>query len=80
MERQHRLIDLQTQTVDEGRGVRVISTYVVPYHRVLKTVHCPVPGCPEIAHITGRLQEHFIYQNYHSRVELVHEGRETLPC
>ena len=52
---------------------------MVYFHRVLKTMLCPVPGSLAIENIVGRLWEHFIYRHFHSRVELVQERRETLP-
>ena len=37
------------------------TTYVVPFHRVLKMLKCPVTGCLAVAHSAGRLRDHFIY-------------------
>ena len=36
-------------------------------------------GCPEVAHIAVRLQEHFMYPHFQSQVAVIQEGKETLP-
>ena len=43
----------QTRGVDEVGGGP--TTYVVSFPKVLQEVRCPVPGCPEVAHSSGRL-------------------------
>ena len=37
------------------------TTYVVSFPRMFEEVRCPVPGCPAVAHIAGRLRKHFMY-------------------
>ena len=54
-------------------------TYVVSFPRVFQEVKYPVPGCLLVAHSVGRLQEHFIYRNFWSKVVVVKEGEELLP-
>ena len=52
---------------------------VVSVPWVIKTVHRPVQGCLDIVHSAGRIQEHFMYRNFHSRVALVQEGGRSCP-
>ena len=56
-----------------------LNTYVVSLTRVFQLVKCPVPVFPEVAHSTGRLQEHFMYRHFWSHVAVVQEGAEQLP-
>ena len=63
--------------VDEVGGGT--TTYVVYFPRLLQTVKCPVLGCPEVSHSAGRLQYHFMYCQFWSKVAVVQEGAETLP-
>ena len=56
----------QTREVEIGGGGGI--TYVVSLPWVLKTVRCPVPGCPEIAHSAGRMREHLMYRNFFVRI------------
>ena len=53
---------------------------MVYFPRVLKTVRCLVTGCPAVAHITGRLREHFMYRHFFLPIAVVQEGMEPLPC
>ena len=48
---------------------------MVYFPRVLKTVICPVLGCPEIAHSAGRMRENFMYRHFFARIAVVQEGR-----
>ena len=48
----------QTREVEIVGGVLV--TYVVYFHRVLKTVRCLATVCPAVAHSAGRLRENFM--------------------
>ena len=50
----------KTREVEVGGGGP--ATYMFYFPRALKTVDCPVPGCPEVAHSSERLREHFMYQ------------------
>ena len=47
---------------------------------VLKMVSCPVTGYTAAAHIAGRPRENFMDRNFLSRIEVVKEGREPIPC
>ena len=38
-----------------------------------------MPVCPEIAHSTGQIREHFMYIYFRSKVAGLQEGREPLP-
>ena len=62
---------------DEEGGVT--TTYVVSLPRVLKLAKCLVPGCLEIVHSAGQLQEKFIYRHFRSQVVVVQEVEELLP-
>ena len=53
---------------------------MVFFPKVLQEVICPVPGCPSVAHSAGRLCEHFMFRHFRSKVAVVQEGKETLPC
>ena len=52
---------------------------MVCFPKVIHEVRCPVPGCPSVAHRSGRLHQHFIYRHLISKEVVVQEGRETLP-
>ena len=59
MEILHGICAPQTRGVDEkGEGP---TTYVVSFPRILQSVRYLMPGCPEVAHIAGRLQENFMF-------------------
>ena len=78
MARSHVICVSQTRGVDEvGLGS---ATYMVSLPRVLHEVKCLVPGCPSVAHSAGRPHEHFMYCHFRSKVAVVQEGMETLPC
>ena len=47
---------------------------------VMKTVRFPVTGCLEVAHSTGRMRINFHVQTLFSRIEVVQEGKDPLPC
>ena len=55
------------------------TTYVVSLSRVIHSVRCPMPGCPEVAHSAGKLHDHFIYRHFWSQVVVVQEGAGPLP-
>ena len=77
MARSHSICVPHTRGVYEvGVGM---STYVVSFPRVLHEAKFPVPGCPSVAHSSGRLREHFMYCHFRSNVAVVQEGTETLP-
>ena len=48
---------------------------MVSFHRIMKSVECPVPECPEISHSAGSMQEHFMYRHFFSKVAVLQEGR-----
>ena len=76
MARSHSICVPHTRGVYEvGVGM---STYVVSFPRVLHEAKFPVPGCPPVAHSSGRLREHFMYCHFRSNVAVVQEGTETL--
>ena len=66
------------------RGVEEVgvslNTYVVSFPKALHTVKFPVTGCIMVAHSVGRLQEHFTYLHFLSKVVVFQEGEEPLPC
>ena len=37
-------------------------------------------GCLEVAYHDGRLREHFMYRKVFSRIEVVQESKDPLPC
>ena len=41
---------------------------------ILKTVKCPVIGCPEVAHSAGQLREHFMFRHFFLWIAVVQEG------
>ena len=67
----------QTRGVNEVGGGPTI--FVVSFPRVLKSVKCPVLGCPEVAHSAGRQQKFLMYQHFRSQVAVVQEGAELIP-
>ena len=69
-------------TVDEGGGGGGgggLVTYMVSFPRAMKTVRCPVPGCPAVSHSAVRMREHFIYRHFFYRIAVVKEGTAPLP-
>ena len=52
---------------------------MVSFPRVLKSVRCPVPGFPAVAHSAGRMRENFMYRHLFARIAVVQEGRDPLP-
>ena len=73
--RQHGRSPPQIREVQIGGGA---ITFVVSFPRLLKTVRCPVPGCPAVAHSAGRMREHFMYRYFFARIAVVQEGREPM--
>ena len=62
MERAHGRLLPQVRGVDvRGGGLEV---YKVSFPRILKSVQCPMEGCPAKAKTLGRLREHFIFSNF----------------
>ena len=55
------------------------KTYVVSFPRVIQLVRCLVPGYPAVAHSSGRLQEHSMFQHFWYRIAVIQEGKELLP-
>ena len=53
--------------------------YMVSFPRVMKSVDCPVYGCPERAHIPGRLRDNFMYRNWKSNIVILQEGLAPIP-
>ena len=77
MARIHEICIIQTRGVDEVGGRK--TTYVVSFPRALQTVKFSVLGCLEVSHGVGRLQEHFVYRQFWSKVEVYQEWVELLP-
>ena len=64
------------QGVDEvGLGP---TTYVVSFPKVLQEVRRLVPGCPAVAHSSGRLHKHFMFRHFRSKVVLFQEDKDPL--
>ena len=57
-----------------------LATYVVSFSRVLQEVKFTVPGCLSVAHSAGRLSVHFMHRHFRSKVVVVQDGKELLPC
>ena len=51
--------ELGGDRVERGAGGEAV-TYVFTFPWVLNMVICPLAGCPEVVHITGRIREHFM--------------------
>ena len=60
---------LRTRGVDELGECP--STYVVSFPIILQEVDFPVPGLPAISHSAGRLQKHFMYLHFRSKLAVV---------
>ena len=48
--------------------------------RVLQEVKFRVPGCPTVVHSALRLRKNFIYCHFISKVTVIQEETEPLPC
>ena len=46
--------------------------------RILKSVECPVEGCPARENTLGRLRENFMCQHWKLKVAIMQEGPEHL--
>ena len=66
----------QTQGVDIGRGG--LDTYVVYLPRVMKSVACPVEGCPEKAKNLKIIIDHLMYKHWMSKIAVIQEVPEPL--
>ena len=60
----------------EGGGSDI---YKVSFPRIIKSVECPVEGCPARAKTPGRLRKHLMYRHWNSEVAIMQEGTEPLP-
>ena len=78
MARNHGISIPQTRWVDVIWGG--LTTYVVSLPKVIQEVRCQVPGCPAVAHRAVRLQELFMYRHFISKMAVIQEGKELLPC
>ena len=76
-ERAHVRVLPQVRGVDFGGGG--LEVYKVSFYRILKSVDCPVEGCPAKAKTPGRLREHFMFRHWKSKVAIFQEGPEPLP-
>ena len=52
---------------------------MVSFPWVLQEVKIPVSWCPAVVHNAG-IREHFMYRHFRSKVVVVQEGAEPLPC
>ena len=78
MARSHGICAPQIRVVDEV-GV-LPTTYVVSFLKVILEAICPLPGCPEVTHSIGRLCKHFMFHHFRSKLAVLQEGKELLPC
>ena len=60
----------------EGGGLEV---YKVSFPWILKSVDCPVEGCPAKAKTPGRLRGDFIFRHWKLKVAILQERPEPLP-
>ena len=77
MDRAHGRLLPQVRGVDVG-GVG-LEIYKVSFPRIIKSVDCPVEGCPAKAKTLGRLREHFMFRHWKFKVTILQEGPEPLP-
>ena len=52
---------------------------MLSFARVLHEVKCPVPWILAVAHSAGRIQKHFMYRHFISKVAMVQEGKDPPP-
>ena len=69
LDRSHGLVLPQVRGVYIGGGGSDIYKVLLP--QILKSVECLVKGYPERAKTPGILREHFMYQNWKSRVAIM---------
>ena len=77
MESYHRIVIPHNRGVEVGGGGP--ETYVVSFPQALKSVACPVDGCPERAHNPVRLRENFMYWHWKAKISILQEGLAPLP-
>ena len=52
---------------------------MVSFPWIPKSVECLVEGCVVRENTLGRLQEHFMYRHWKSKVAIVQEGPSLIP-
>ena len=62
----------QVRGVDVGGGG--LEVYEVSFTQILKSVDCPVEGCPAKEKPPVRLREHFMFLHWKSKVDIFQEG------
>ena len=77
MERSHGIVLPQIRGVEFGGGGP--ETYKVSFPRILKSLECPVEGCPARGNTPGSLRGHFMYQHCKLKVAIIKEGPYPLP-
>ena len=77
MEIAHGIVLTQTRGVDVGGWGP--EKCVLSFPRVLNSVACPLDRCLTRANNPGSLREHFVYQNWKSKVAILQGGPEPLP-
>ena len=76
MYRYHGIFLTQSRGVDVRGGGS--ETYVVSLLQILKSVECPVEGCPARANNPGRLRYHFMYRHCKAKVAIIQEVLKPL--
>ena len=73
----HGIVMSYTRGLEISRGGT--DTYVVSFPQELKSVACPVYGCPARAHNTGGLRENFMYRNWKAKDAIIQKGLALIP-
>ena len=69
VDRSHGIVLSQGMKVDVGGGGPEIYNMLFP--RILKSLDCPVKGCPAMANPPGILRGYFIYRHYKLKVDIM---------
>ena len=72
MDLNHGIVMPYIQGVNVGRGG--LDTYAVSFPQVLKSVVCPMYGCPARDHNLGKIRENFMYWHWKAEIAIVQEG------
>ena len=72
----HRLIPWYNHAIDLGVNIcrDVTDTYVVSFPQVLKSVVCPMYGCPARDHNLGKIRENFMHWHWKAEIAILQEG------
>ena len=76
MERSHGIVLPQVRKLYIVGGGPDI--YKVLFPRILKSVECPVEGCPERANTPGILRDNFMYRHRKSKMDINAGGAGTV--